>query len=60
MGPNDAQPTPGSDPEQDRLDALEHEIEEVKEHAEEHGTLPPEHAKRTFADPDGDGTDDPY
>jgi hypothetical protein len=46
-----------SDPEQERLDELEAEIQHVKHDAEEHGTLPPEHHKPTFADPDGDGED---
>lgn len=45
------------DPEQERLHEVQEEIDEVRREAEEHGTLPPEHPERTFADPDGDGTE---
>jgi hypothetical protein len=49
-----------ADPEQERLDEIEARIQSVKHDAEEHGTVPDEDEGQTFADPEGDGTDDPY
>jgi hypothetical protein len=47
------------DPEQERLEELQDEIDDVRRGAEEHGTIPPSGPPRTFADPDGDGKVDP-
>lgn len=47
------------DPEHDRLEELQEEIDEVRRQAEDHATIPPSDPPRTFADPDGDGEVDP-
>lgn len=47
-----------TDPQQDRLDEVEEHIDDVRRTAEDHGTLPKQ--EQTLADPDGDGTDDPF
>ena len=43
------------DPEHERLEELEQQIDEVRREAVGHGTIPPSDPPRTFADPDADG-----
>jgi hypothetical protein len=42
-------------PDKDRIDELGEDIEEAREQAEDHGTLPQSDPDPTFIDPEGDG-----
>jgi hypothetical protein len=44
---------------EDRLDEVQEKIDEARHRAEEDGLIPDPHPKRTFADPDGDGDEEP-
>jgi hypothetical protein len=45
-------------PDPAELEQVEEDIEAARRQAEEHGTIHGKH-DRTFADPDGDGSDEP-
>ena len=49
----------GRDPQQERLEKVQSDIDEARHEAEEHGTISPADPPRTFADPDGDGETEP-
>jgi len=43
------------DPDEQLLDEVQHDIDEARRKAQEHGTIPNPHHAPTFIDPDGDG-----
>ena len=47
------------EPSDERLDELQEHIDEARAQAESDGLLPDSAPERTFADPEGDGVDDP-
>lgn len=46
-------------PEDPRLDELDKTIDDARKQAEDHGTIPDSDPEPTFADPEGDGAEDP-